>query len=78
MTSSHSIAFVEPGFMGGPMTGQLARAGHGNTVCKSSCERAERWRATLILANLNPDMTCRDDVRRRGSSALITCLPKGK
>lgn len=53
MTTSHNIAFIGLGVMGGPMTGHLARAGHSVTAYNRSAQRAHKWRETWSAEGLD-------------------------
>ena len=74
MSSTHNVAFIGLGVMGGPMAGHLARAGHKVTVYNRSADRASKWQEAWRAEGLKLSVAATPAGAAAGADIVFTCV----
>ena len=74
MSSTHNVAFIGLGVMGGPMAGHLARAGHKVTVYNRSADRAAKWQEAWRAEGLKLSVAATPAGAAAGADIVFTCV----
>lgn len=74
MSTTHTIAFIGLGVMGGPMAGHLARAGYRVTAYNRSAKRAAQWREMWGKEGLAITFADTPAQAAAGADIVFTCV----